>query len=64
MRLLLLASLTVLAACAVTDSATLTPKNVVEVETESVPEFPHYQYQSYCGKPCQPVTVRWQLSGA
>ncbi|MFN4289749.1 MAG: hypothetical protein ACK4E7_02575 [Permianibacter sp.] len=64
MRLLLLAAVMVLTGCAVTDTATLTPKNVVQADAEPVPAYPHYQYQSYCGKPCQPVTVRWQLSGA
>ena len=64
MRSLLLASLLTLAGCAVNNAATLTPKNVVQADAERVPDYPHYQYQSYCGKPCQPVTVRWQLSGA
>ena len=64
MRLSLLAAVIVLTGCAVTDTATLTPKNIVQADAEPVPEYPHYQYQSYCGKPCQPVTVRWQLSGA
>lgn len=64
MRLSLLAAVMVLTGCAVTDTATLTPKNIVQADAEPVPEYPHYQYQHYCGKPCQPVTVRWQLSGA
>lgn len=68
MRSLLLAAFLLLgpllAGCAVNDAATLTPKNVVQADAERVPDYPHYQYQSYCGKPCQPVTVRWQLSGA
>ena len=67
MRSLLLASflslVPLLAGCAITDPSTLTPKNVVQVDAERVPDYPHYQYQNYCGKPCQPITVRWQLSG-
>lgn len=63
MRLSLLAAGIVLTGCAVTDTATLTPKTVVEADAEPVPAYPHYQYQHHCGKPCQPVTVRWQLSG-
>ena len=64
MRSLLLASLLTLAGCAVNNAEKLTPKNVVQADAERVPDYPHYQYQRYCGKPCQPVTVRWQLSGA
>lgn len=64
MRVALLASVFVVAACANHNTSTLTPKNIVQADMETVPEYPHYQYQSHCGKPCQPVTVRWQLSGA
>ncbi|HEX4910173.1 MAG TPA: hypothetical protein VFV64_05360 [Permianibacter sp.] len=64
MRLVLLISVLAMAACSHHNASTLTPKNIVQADAEAVPEYPHYQYQSHCGKPCQPVTVRWQLSGA
>ena len=64
MRFALLVSALALTACSHHSASTLTPKHIVQADAETVPEHPHYQYQSHCGKPCQPVTVRWQLSGA
>jgi hypothetical protein len=30
----------------------------------SVPRHPHFEYRGTCGKPCQPIIIRWQLDGA
>lgn len=54
---------TLLMSGCVTGQSSLTPKNVVQADIERLPRHPHYEYQSYCGKPCTPITVRWQLDG-
>jgi hypothetical protein len=63
MRYALPAAALLLTAC-VSNSSMLTPKNVVQAELDTVQIQSHYEYQSHCGKPCQPVTVRWQRDGS
>ncbi len=78
-RLSVLALLSVLLMACAGSMATLTPKDRVTAEpvqetpvataaepdrNSPLPRYSHFEYRSTCGKPCQPIIIRWQLDGA
>ncbi len=47
-----------------TASVTTGAVTTAAASTNPVPPYPHFEFRSTCGKPCQPIIVRWQYDGA